>query len=387
MSAVTYCTNIHPGESWAQTLASLENHTLAVKAALSPDEPFPVGLRVSGQASLELDIREAERFRHWLALSGLYVRTLNGFPYGRFHHVPVKAGVYLPDWRDPERLAYTKRLADLLGWWLPDDGSDAGPGSISTVPLGFRDGFDPGQEGLAFRHLRQALEHLDAVAQRTGKLIRLSLEPEPGCLLETTVDVVDFFRRFEAPPSLSPYLAVCYDCCHQALQFEDPAASLTLLADNAVPIGHVQVSSALHLESGCLDRLARFDEPVYLHQAVGRRSNGELLRLDDLPQALAGGRYDVESWRVHFHLPVFLAELPECLSTQGFLQEALPRFDPQTPLEVETYTWSVLPAELRACSLTESIIREISWVEAHRRPGRTPGPPPWPACAGGAPPR
>ena len=383
MPAVTYCTNIHPGESWAQTLTSLENHTLAVKAALSPDKPFPVGLRVSGRASLELDAAAAVRFREWLAESGLFVRTLNGFPYGRFHHVPVKAGVYLPDWRDPERLAYTNRLADLLGLWLPDDG----PGSISTVPLGFRKGFDPDQEVLAFRRLRQALEHLDAVAQRTGKLIRLSLEPEPGCLLETTADVVDFFQRFAAQPSLSPYLAVCYDCCHQALQFEDPAVSLAMLADNGVPIGHVQVSSALHLDSGSLDPLARFDEPVYLHQAVGRRTGGELLRLDDLPMALADGHEDVEHWRVHFHLPVFLAELPECLSTQDFLLEALPRFDPQTPLEVETYTWSVLPDDLRACPLIESIIREISWVEAHRQPGRTPGPPPWPACGGGARPR
>lgn len=370
MHPVTYCTNIHPGESWEQTLANLSAHTLAVKAAVCPDRPFPVGLRVSGQASRDITPDEAVRFRGWLDENGLYVATVNGFPYGTFHGRPVKSGVYQPDWRDPARLEYTLKLAELLAVWLPEGMA----GSISTVPVGFRADFDPAQESLAFAALRRAAEGLDDLAQRTGKRIRLSLEPEPGCVVETTPELIALFDRLDLPDHLRPTLAACYDCCHQALQFEDPAWSLGLLADNGVAIGHVQVSSALHLPCAELSRLSRFDEPVYLHQCVAQDGQGGLARYDDLGEALAASsttsgtscREDAACWRVHFHLPVFLAELPECLSTQRFLKDFLPLVPLSVPLEVETYTFDVLPPELQTPTVVESIVREIEWVEACR---------------------
>jgi len=384
---VTYCTNIHRGESWAETLASLQTHTLAVKARVCPDRPFPVGLRISGLASAQVDQEEAARFGGWLEDHGLYVATLNGFPYGTFHGRPVKSGVYQPDWRSPERLAYTLRLAGLLARWLPE-GVD---GSISTVPVGFRADFDPAQEEPALSNLRAAARALEDIAQRTGKFIRLSLEPEPGCLVETTPELVALFERLDLPGGPRAHMAACYDCCHQALQFEDPAWSLGLLRKNAIEIGHVQVSSALHLPCPDLGCLSRFDEPVYLHQCVARLADGSLLRFDDLGQALAhagqeaaragsantpdracpggglGASGDgVDCWRVHFHLPVFLETLPECLSTQLFLREFLPLVPERVPLEVETYTFDVLPEELRADGVVESIVREIRWVERFR---------------------
>jgi len=370
---VTYCTNIHPGESWADTLRSLETHTLAVKTAVCPNSPFPVGLRVSGQASREIDSREADRFKAWLDNNGLFVTTLNGFPYGTFHGSPVKAQVYQPDWRSPVRLEYTLRLAELLSLWLPEGLS----GSISTVPVGFKAGFDPTQTGLARQNLVLALQGLDDLAEHTGKRIRLSLEPEPGCLLETTRELVDFFDSLNVPDSLRGHLGICYDCCHQALQFEDPGHSLKLLEDNSISIGHVQVSSALHLPCPDLSCLSRFDEPVYLHQCVGQRKDARLERFDDLGQALTatigmGGcasdahQEEMDCWRVHFHLPVFLAELPECLTTQEFLKQFLPMLPEDLPLEVETYTFSILPRELQTATVVESIVREIKWVEACR---------------------
>ncbi|WP_243360481.1 metabolite traffic protein EboE [Fundidesulfovibrio terrae] len=372
---VTYCTNIHPGESWDETRRNLEAHTLAVKAAVCPDDPFPVGLRVSGLASRQVDGGEALRFKDWMGEHGLYVATVNGFPFGTFHGTPVKSGVYLPDWRDPARLEYTLRLAELLAVWLPE-GMD---GSISSVPVGFTADFDLAQEGMALATIGKALEGLDRIAQRTGKLIRLSVEPEPGCLVETTPQLVSLFERLALPENLRAHLAACYDCCHQALQFEDPAWSLTLLADNAIEIGHVQVSSALNLPCPALSCLSRFDEPVYLHQCVFRDGSGKLERFDDLGQALGwvkgvpadpsprpdfGG---APSWRVHFHLPVFLEELSECSTTQAFLRDFLPLVPAHVPLEVETYTFSVLPKELQTPTVVESIVREIEWVEACRR--------------------
>jgi len=366
---VTYCTNIHPGESWEETRRNLATHTLAVKAAVCPDRPFPVGLRVSGLASRQVDKAEAERFGQWMRENGLYVATLNGFPFGTFHATPVKSQVYLPDWRDPVRLEYTVKLAELLAVWLPQ-GMD---GSISTVPVGFREDFDLTQEGLAFENIREALRGLDRLAQRTGKRIRLSVEPEPGCLVETTPHLVSLFERLHLPDDLRGHLAACYDCCHQALQFEDPAWSLALLEDYGIAIGHVQVSSALHLPCADLSCLSRFDEPVYLHQCVAQDTDGQLTRFDDLGQALSAAAPDTGScsetaaWRVHFHLPVFLDQLPECTSTQAFLKGFLPLVPAHIPLEVETYTFSVLPKELQAPTVVESIVREIEWVEARRR--------------------
>ncbi|WP_300159281.1 metabolite traffic protein EboE [Solidesulfovibrio sp.] len=363
MPPVTYCTNIHAGETLAETMDALAAHTLRVKAALLPHEPFPVGLRLSGRASLELaQDGAARRLGQWLAASGLCVTTVNAFPYGRFHDAPVKEAVYLPDWRDPERLGYTLRLAGALAGWLPEGAT----GSLSTVPVGFRRGFPEADMPQALANMRRALAALAAIEDRTGRVLRLSVEPEPGCLVETTEDMIALCDALDPDGTCRRHLAVCYDCCHQALQYEDPAASLARLAAAGVTVGHVQVSSALHLEGADLSRLSRFVEPVYLHQAVARLEDGSLLRFDDLHEALAASRPDVTSWRVHFHLPVFVRQLPECETTQPFLQEALPLFAKETPMEVETYTWSILPPDLKIADVAASIIREIAWVEEAR---------------------
>lgn len=364
MEPVTYCTNIHPGETWAEIREAVLRHGPAVKAVVAPDVLFPVGLRISGRASRELaaDPEAARRFAGEMAEKGLCVRTINGFPYGRFHHAPVKEAVYLPDWREPERLAYTGRLARLLASWLPEGGR----GSISTVPIGFRRGFPETGLPLALANLRRALDDLVVLEAETGRSIRLAVEAEPGCLVETTPEMLAFFSRMDAGPAAMAHLAVCYDCCHQALQYEDPGQSLARLAANGIEVGHVQVSSALHLPGSELSQLARFVEPVYLHQAVACREDGRLLRFDDLPQALAASKDGIASWRVHFHLPVFVGQLPECETTQGFLLQALPLFGENVPMEVETYTWSVLPQDLKMPDVDQSISREIAWVQRAR---------------------
>lgn len=360
---VTYCTNIHPGETLDEIYRGLAEHAVRVKAACSPQAPFPLGLRLSGRASLELEASDAaKRLGDWLAERGLYVTTINAFPYGRFHHAPVKEAVYLPDWRDPERLAYTLRLARVLAAWLPEGGE----GSLSTVPVGFRRDFPKGDLPLALAAMGQALAGLKALAETTGRVIRLAVEPEPGCLVETTPQFVELCERLDPCGVYRQHLRMCYDCCHQALQYEDPRASLDQLAAAGLAVGHVQVSSALHLAGGDLARLARFVEPVYLHQAVARLEDGRLQRFDDLHFALVARVARVESWRVHFHLPVFVAQLPECGTTQPFLETILPLFPPDAPMEVETYTWSVLPADLKTADVAASIGREIAWVSQAR---------------------
>ncbi|MGH7230946.1 MAG: metabolite traffic protein EboE, partial [Nitrospiraceae bacterium] len=194
---LTYCTNIHPGETWPEVQRNLEQYVLAVKARMAPDRPFGVGLRLSSEAAEDLskpDVLEA--FSHFLQIHNLYVFTINGFPYSRFHGQAVKENVYLPDWLDERRLVYTDRLALLLADLLP-----SGPmlgnvrGSISTVPGAFK--LRMTQEADTERMTELLLRHLTTlhgIRERTGRVIVLALEPEPCCFLETVNETTAFFE-------------------------------------------------------------------------------------------------------------------------------------------------------------------------------------------------
>ena len=360
---ITYCTNIHPGESWEETFSALRRHLPAITSEYCPTEPFPVGLRLSRRAAWELDDAAENRFREWLQQHQLFVPTINGFPYGSFHNARVKEQVYLPDWRQPERVEYTARLATLLDRWLPP----GMPGSISTVPLAF--GRDlPQQELAAVRNnLLSALEHLDHLRQRSGKAIMLSLEPEPGCLLETTGDVITFFEQMNFPDTLRSALGVCLDCCHQAVEFETPAECLEQLGSAGIGIGKVQVSSALRMLDPERTLLEGFCEPTYLHQTVIRGKDGMLRRYDDLPKALRDHPPGQgEEWRIHFHVPIFVGRMPCYDTTRFFIDDILPLLDDMVLLEVETYTWDVLPPELQEDTVTRSITRELRWLKGQR---------------------
>ncbi|MGH0037545.1 MAG: metabolite traffic protein EboE [Myxococcota bacterium] len=359
---ITYCSNIHPGETWGDVLANLESHALAVKQAFSPDASFPLGLRLSARAAGEVDAGEAARFRDWCGEHGFHVPSLNGFPHGQFHGPGVKEKVYLPDWRSPERVAYTLRLAEVLADWLPGEG---GRGSISSVPIAWKAHWDEADRPIVRRHLEQVLAGLERIRQQRGCAIVLALEPEPRCLLETTEETIAFFEGLDLAGPGADLLGVCFDCCHQAVEFEDPAASLAALAEAGVPIAKVQVSSSLRATRAEFAALAAFDEPTYLHQVVARSHDGGLARFDDLPAFLALERGDLDGFeecRVHFHVPIFSERVESCGTTRFFLEEALPRIAPDVLLEVETYSWNVLPPALRTSSVTESIVRELRWA-------------------------
>lgn len=356
---LTYCTNIHPGEGWADVLANLESHLPRVKSTVSATSPFPLGIRLSNRAANEIDPGEAKRFRDWCEASGYFPLTLNGFPFGLFHGPGVKENVYSPDWRDPARVIYTKRLADLLADWLPE----GLVGSISTAPVAFKRLFDARDWPIVQRNLLATLEHLDQIRQDRGTEIVLALEPEPLCVLETTPEVVSFFERMAFPASLSDLAGICFDCCHQAVEFEEPADSLGLLRDAGIRIGKVQVTSSLRAVGEEIKQIGRFDEPTYLHQVVAKTPDGTLFRYEDVPEFLERREEMVEECRVHFHVPVFAEHLGFCGTTRFFLEDILPQLDPRTTLEVETYSWGVLPAELRGRSVADSIARELTWVQ------------------------
>lgn len=381
---LTYCTNIHAGEPLDEVMAGLAKHLPAIKSAVAKDCPLGVGLRLGHKAAEGLrDPGALAELKRFLAAGGYYVFTLNGFPYGAFHGRAVKEDAYKPDWSDPLRLAYTDHLADLLSELLP-----AGQeGSVSTVPCTFKP-WAEGRMDAITEHLIRHVAHLVGIARETGQSIALALEPEPYCHLETIQETVEFFhaRLFHrqgvarlakltglgaagAEAAMRRHIGVCYDVCHAAVEFEDPKASIAQLRASGICIAKLQLSSALKVAA--LDResarhLAAFAEPVYLHQVV-QRSNGALRRFVDLPQALAeAGDAAGAEWRVHFHVPVFLEKMTHFGTTQAFLAEilALHRAEPISPhLEVETYTWDVLPESYRNVDLSAAIARELNWVK------------------------
>jgi sugar phosphate isomerase/epimerase len=388
---LTYCTNIHPGETWGEVLANLKRHTVAVKMRVSPNAPFGIGLRLSARAALELEEPTVlEAFREFLVESGMYVFTINGFPYGPFHGQPVKEQVYRPDWTEDERVGYSDRLARLLAALLPR--TDDLEGSISTVPGCFRLRDGEGVRATIAQNIVRHAATLVDIARNGGPIIGIALEPEPHCLLETNAEAIDFIVDWifadtaaeslakqtglslaEAHLALRRHVGICLDTCHAAVEFESLDEILTRLRQSGVRVLKLQITAGLELYPASPEGLAvlrRFGEGVYLHQTVIQDATGGLQRFLDLPDALAAHPEPCdERWRVHFHVPLFQSNLmglcPGFNNTGDFVRELLAHHhrEPLSQhLEVETYTWDVLPSELRAMPVDEAIAREIEWV-------------------------
>ena len=389
---LTYCMNVHPGLSLDDVEANLATYLPPLKQRFAGDRPFGVGLRLAGEASREaLEGERAHRLRAWLEEQGLYVFTMNGFPYGPFHGEAVKGNVHAPDWRDEERVAYTMRLIDIMAILLPDDVAD---GSISTSPFTYKPWVnvdDPALWELFVTNTVRVAEHLARTRQETGKLIHVDLEPEPDGLLGDGEELIRFFEEWLLPvgtPQLAArlgtddatarnllleHIRVCFDTCHVAVGYEDPRALLDRFDALGIRVGKIQVSSALKValppdaaKREAISRdLAAFDEPVYLHQVIQRNRDGLLTRYADLPDALPSiGDPEAQEWRIHFHVPVFLDQYESFSSTQGTITDTLALLADRgftNHLEIETYTWDVLPADLKG-ELPAMISRELEWV-------------------------
>jgi sugar phosphate isomerase/epimerase len=366
---LSYCSNVHPAEDVDGILDQLPRFAGPVREATGATR-LGLGLWVPAKAAHELagDPGAVERLRAALAAQRLEVVTLNGFPYGGFHAPVVKKAVYRPDWSEPERLRYTLDLAHVLAGLLPDD-TEAG--SISTLPFGWREGWVPASTAAALDQLRELASELEALRDRTGRTIRVGLEPEPGCIVERTSQAAALLSGV-APD----WVGVCLDACHLAVQFEDPGEAVARLAASNVAVVKAQVSTALRVADprahSARAALAAFVEPRFLHQVRERWPGGEVVGTDDLDEALAGALPGSREWRVHFHAPVHWSgpdgggvattqpELGQTLDTLVGGPAAL-----TTHLDVETYTWTVLPPERRpegTAGLVDGLARELLWT-------------------------
>jgi len=377
---LSYCTNVHPGRDVAEVEAGLREFTVPMQQRLG--KPLAAGLWLASPVVGELQAsRGVPRFRDTLHQSGLSCHTLNAFPFGDFHSPRVKERVYLPDWTDPERLRYTLACADVLAALLPEKVD----GSISTLPLGFKE--FPHAADFSERAIDQLLEaarHLDRLHNDTGRTIRLAVEPEPFCVLETTPEAIAFFERVFARAAAAGsnaetiarrHLGLCYDVCHQAVEFEEIAGSIEALDRAGVRINKVHITCAIQLDRPAENAegrraLARYVEPRYLHQTMARTPDGRIARQVDLDEKLAlepaGDFRDAECWRIHFHVPVDAERLGPLATTRAELKQALDavaRLDYAPHLEVETYTWEVLPGESKA-DLVAGLAREMAATHA-----------------------
>jgi len=378
-----YCTNIHRGETWAETFAGLRDYTLRVKQRVSPDAPYGIGLRLGADAASELTVNPEKReaFCRWLDDNGCYVFTINGFPYGKFHGTRVKEQVYRPDWTSTDRLAYTNQLFDLLDAIAPK-GMAA---SVSTLPGSFKEFISTDtaerseQVAAIHRNLIACHRHVAKLAERSGRDLHLGLEPEPLGYFETTPETVEFFEGLWsaaatggiAADEIKRTIGVNYDTCHLAIEFEEPGEGLQRLREAGIRVSKIHLSSALRLkpEADALTRLRAFEDEVYLHQVVVCEDGQVVRRFRDLPDALddaavrSGKGHELgDEWRVHFHVPIHAQ--PEALfgDTRDHISGTLATLAECPGLcshfEMETYTWEVLPEAMRSADVVDQLEKE-----------------------------
>lgn len=371
---LAYCTNVHRGESWAETFDSLERYTLAVKQQVCPRGRYAIGLRLSDLASRELaDSAKLLEFQRWLNKHDCYIFTINGFPFGQFHGARVKERVYLPDWTSSERLDYTTRLFDLLAQLVPP-GIE---GSVSTLPGSFKEFISTPEQLQTIRaNVWRCVKHIAQISERTGSKLHLGLEPEPLGLFENSAETVRFFDqlRDEHPKDrrLDEHLGVNYDTCHFAVEFEEPKDAVASFQQHGIRLSKIHISNALKLRPSpaSLAQLAAFADDVYLHQVIVRNETGPLIRFKDLDVALASPQARNVSpkseWRVHFHIPLHSKPSGELDTTADHVLGLLKLLQTQPRLcshfEMETYTWAVLPEALRTKDVVEQIVGEYNWT-------------------------
>lgn len=384
-SELTYCSNLHPGEQLADVEENLARYFSRVMARRSLSD-MASGLWLSAAAASTLQSPESlKAFRETLQRHGVVLTSLNGFPYGNFHQTKVKEAVYLPDWSEPDRLNYTCQLGVVLASCLPES---VAQGTISTLPLGYRHQWSEEKQQRSIEQLLRLNAELAVLKELEGKHIVVCLEMEPDCVLETTSQLIAFFSALTAANGGYPaHLGVCFDVCHQGVMYEDSYDALRRITEAGITIGKIQISNAFEVDTQSLqdpvsdvhDLLAEFAEARYLHQVKARCPDGTIIAVPDLSEALASmymartGLNDTASWRVHFHIPLSFSTCihPAIKPLHGTLNGVFQfladyQGGVKPCLEVETYTWDVLPAALQPQdddALIDGIAGELHWLE------------------------
>jgi hypothetical protein len=387
LGLLTYSTLVHPGDTWDEMWHSLQTYVPRVKERIAPKDHFGVSLRLSASSAETLvnDKSKREALKKFLGDNDMFLYTVNAFPYGPFKNRIVKEDVYEPDWATDARTQYTMNVAEILGDVAPAGTSP----SIQSAPLGFKPKVTSPKIVESFtEHVMQVAARLIDIRERTNRTVGLALEPEPYCFLETTDETVDYFTNHlysgksaarlaqiagipisEALNGLRRHVGIVFDICHQAVEYENISESLQKLVNAGIPVFKLQEAAALYVPKvtpETVNILHKYAETIYLTQTIEKREDGmsKFLNLEDAFAAWEK-RPGPREWRTHIHVPVFLDDLGAFRTTRFAIEDAL-RFHKANPLsrqlEIETYTWDVLPDSLKTGDIVEYVCREIEWV-------------------------
>ncbi len=363
-----YCGNVHPCTSVEELIAQVELHLLPIKRARKLKR-MHLGLWLN--QSLLSQLCSCDKLRtQWFELlseHNLTIKSLNAFPQTEFHGKEIKELVYFPEWCQQSRLDYTKLLADFIALYPAVFVQNI---TISTVPLGYKASWNSDKQKSAIKNLGEIANYLAAIKQDNGIHIRLCLEMEPDCQLESSAELIDFFKRdlkIDTQVNNASHLGACYDICHQAVMFEDIISSLVAIEENNIVIGKIQVSNAMSFKVVNLakvqSKLKRFNRSPYLHQMKVQSASG-IVSFPDLDFNLLNKFSPQEQVRIHFHLPINSHNVTEELeTTQNAILEVvsmLASMKNKPDLEIETYTWLVM---VDALGLNECLIKELNWLE------------------------
>lgn len=368
----------------------LRQHLPAVRQKVAQGASFGVGLRLAAVAGEDLQApAKLAEFKSFLEENKLYVFTMNGFPYGQFHQTKVKDKVHQPDWQSKERVYYTKNLFRILSQLVPQELD----GGISTSPLSYKPWFKSTEEldralETSVVNLLEIVVFLYKIKVERGIFLHLDIEPEPDGIMENSAEVIRFYNEWllkrgtplltkaleispsEAEQAIRDHIQVCYDVCHFALVYEEPSIVFQKFKEEGIKVGKIQISAALRTEVGKgnnqgIAELKQFEEDTYLHQVITRDQNGVIKSYNDLPQAFKNCPDSFEGeWRVHFHVPLFIEKYGHLSATQKAVLDTIQVVKQEkmkVHLEVETYTWDVLPDPLKV-DIDASIGRELEWV-------------------------
>jgi hypothetical protein len=385
---LTYSTLVHQTDNWEQLWKSVNTYLPAVKARFAPSQKFGVCLRTSAPSAefLSAEPSKVADLKKFFADNDLYLYTANAFVYGVFKKQVIKEDVYEPDWATPERREYTKKVANLLAALAPEGINP----SIQSAPLGFKPKVTGDDVVEAYTsNVIDVVAHLVELKKKTGKTVTLGLEPEPRCYLETTDETITYFKNHlfsgetakrlakktglneaDAAQAMRDYMGVVFDIGHQSVGYEDIPASLQKLVDNGVQIVKLQEAASMYIpdvSQKTVDALQTFAKTIYLSQTC-QKKDGTMTWFLNLEDAFEDWYKNPgpREWRTHFHVPVFLNDLGAFGTTRFALEQAL-AFHKKTPLsthlEIETYTWDVLPDHLKTGDIVEYVTRELDWVK------------------------
>jgi hypothetical protein len=385
---LTYSTLVHATDNWEQLWKSVNTFLPAVKARIAPSQKFGVCLRTSAPSAALLSAEPSKRadLKQFFADNDLYLYTANAFVYGVFKKQVIKEDVYEPDWRTEERVEYTKQVANLLAELAPEGVEP----SIQTAPLGFKPRVTGDDVVRAYTtNVIRIVAHLVELQKKTGRVVTLGLEPEPRCYLETTDETITYFKdelfsgraaqqlakmagltEADAAAAMRKHMGVVFDIGHQSVGYEDIPSSLHKLVDNGVQIVKLQEAAAMYMPNvtqKTVDALQAFAKTIYLSQTC-QKKDGQHTWFVNLEDAFEDWYRNPgpREWRTHFHVPVFLDDLGAFGTTRFALEQAL-AVHRKTPvssqLEIETYTWDVLPDHLKTGDIVEYVCRELDWVK------------------------